>query len=74
MIILFRYGATVYICKTDLIVPIPSTGLEPDIAKWEVFATGLDFKGDWSKPFDYKANDRKIRWFQHMFVTSIYFS
>ena len=53
-----RYGATVYICKTDHTSAVDSsTGLEPDIAKWEVFATGLDYKGDWSTGFDYKAND-----------------
>ena len=53
-----RYGATVYICKTDhTSAADSSTGLEPDIAKWEVFATGLDFKGDWATTFDYKAND-----------------
>ena len=53
-----RYGATVYICKTDHTSAVDSsTGLEPDIAKWEVFATGLDYKGNWSTTFDYKAND-----------------
>lgn len=53
-----RYGATIYICKVDHTSAVDSTtGLEPDIANWEVYATGLDFKGDWSTGFDYKAND-----------------
>ena len=53
-----RYGATVYIAKTDHTSAVDSsTGLEPDIAKWDVFATGLDYKGDWATTYDYKAND-----------------
>ena len=53
-----RYGATVYICNTDHTSAVDSsTGLEPDIAKWDVFATGLDYKGDWATTYDYKAND-----------------
>lgn len=53
-----RYGATLYICKVDHTSAVDSTtGLEPDIANWEVYATGLDFKGDWQTGFDYKAND-----------------
>lgn len=53
-----RYGGTVYICKTDHTSAVDSTtGLEPDLAKWEVFAAGLEFKGDWATTFDYKAND-----------------
>jgi hypothetical protein len=53
-----RYGATVYICKTDHTSAVDSsTGLEPDIAKWDVFATGLEYQGDWATTYDYKAND-----------------
>lgn len=53
-----RYGGTVYICKTDHTSAVDSTtGLEPDLAKWEVFAAGLEFKGEWATTYDYKAND-----------------
>lgn len=53
-----RYGGRVYICKIDHTSATDSTtGLEPDLDKWEIFAEGLDFKGNWAPAYDYKAND-----------------
>jgi len=53
-----RYGGRLYICKTKHTSAEDSTtGLEPDLANWEIFAEGLDWKGDWATSFDYKVND-----------------
>ena len=53
-----KYGGRVYICKTPHISAEDSgTGLEADLDKWEVFAEGLDWKGNWTTSFDYKVND-----------------
>ena len=43
------YGARLYICQTVHTSAADSTqGLEADIGKWQIFAEGLDWKGDWS--------------------------
>ena len=34
-----------------------TTGLEADSAKWDLFAEGIDYKGDWSTTTRYKTND-----------------
>jgi hypothetical protein len=53
-----RYGGRLYICKIKHTSAEDSTtGLEPDLANWEIFAEGLDWKGDWATSFDYKVND-----------------
>jgi hypothetical protein len=53
-----KYGAKLYICQTIHVSAADSTtGLEADIANWQTFAEGLDWKGDWSTSFDYKEND-----------------
>ena len=53
-----RYGGRLYICQTAHTSAADSTtGLEADIANWAIYAEGLDWKGDWSTSFDYKAND-----------------
>ena len=36
---------------------IISLGLETDLEKWNVFADGLDWKGDWHEDFHYRLND-----------------
>ena len=53
-----KYGGRLYICQTIHTSAADSTtGLEADIANWQVYAEGLDWKGDWSTSFDYKQND-----------------
>lgn len=53
-----RYGARLYISTEDHISAEDSTqGLEADSDKWQIFAEGLDWKGEWQTDFDYKIND-----------------
>jgi hypothetical protein len=53
-----RYGGRLYICQTAHTSASDSTiGLEADIGNWQIYAEGLDWKGDWSTNIDYKAND-----------------
>ena len=57
---LVRYGPTTYRCKTGhTSVATSSDGLEIDLAAtyWEVFNTGLEYKGDWTALTRYKVND-----------------
>jgi len=34
-----------------------TTGLEADYAKWDLFAEGIEYKGDWATTTRYKTND-----------------
>ena len=53
-----RYGGRLYICQTNHTSAADSTtGLEADINNWQIYAEGLDWKGDWALSFDYKVND-----------------
>ena len=53
-----RYGGRLYICQTNHTSAADSTtGLEADIANWQLYAEGLEWKGDWQTTFDYKLND-----------------
>ncbi len=53
-----KYGGRLYICQTNHTSAEDSTtGLESDIGKWEIFAEGNDWKGNWTVSFDYKAKD-----------------
>ena len=52
------YGARLYICQTVHTSAADSTqGLEADIDKWQIFAEGLDWKGDWTTSTRYIIND-----------------
>jgi len=52
------YGARLYICNTNHTSASDSAdGLELDIDKWDVFAEGLDWKGDWSTSTKYLIKD-----------------
>jgi len=52
------YGARLYICNTNHTSAADSAdGLELDLAKWDVFADGLDWKGNWAVDTRYKVND-----------------
>jgi|13_taG_2_1085334.scaffolds.fasta_scaffold00635_3 hypothetical protein len=55
------YGARLYIANTNhtsaATVADATDGLEIDIAKWDAYAEGLDWKGDWSVSTRYRIND-----------------
>lgn len=53
-----KYGATVYRCITaHNSVGSTASGLEADIAFWQVVYQQNDFKGDWATAIRYKVND-----------------
>ena len=53
-----KYGGRLYIAQAVHISAEDSTtGLEADIGSWQLFADGLEWKGDWDVSFDYKIND-----------------
>jgi len=53
-----KYGARLYIAKEGHVSAEDSSiGLEADLDKWEIYAEGLEWKGDWQTSFDYKIND-----------------
>ena len=53
-----RYGGSLYIAQAVHTSATDSTtGLEADIANWELYAESVDWKGDWQTSFDYKVND-----------------
>ena len=57
-----KYGARLYICKTNHTSAEDSaTGLEADLDKWEIYAEGLEWQGNWTTSFDYKINDF-VKW------------
>jgi hypothetical protein len=55
------YGARVYIANTihtSAATAINATdGLEVDLAKWDSFAEGLEWRGDWAVSTRYRIND-----------------
>ena len=55
------YGARLYIANTahtsSETVVDETDGLEADLSKWDLFAEGLDWKGDWSTDTRYRIND-----------------
>ena len=55
------YGARLYIANTahtSTATDVDATdGLEADIANWDAYAEGLDWKGDWSTSTRYRIND-----------------
>jgi hypothetical protein len=53
-----KYGARLYICQANHTSADDSTTfIDSDLPYWEVFAEGLDWKGDWSTETNYKLND-----------------
>lgn len=53
-----RYGPRLYICQAVHTSAQDSTiGLEADLVNWEIFADGLEFKGDWTAVTNYRIND-----------------
>ena len=55
------YGARLYICNTNhtsaATVVDATDGLEADLAKWDAYAEGLDWQGDWQTSYRYRVND-----------------
>jgi hypothetical protein len=63
---LVRYGGRVYLCNlghhsnasaNSGTSPDTTAGLEADFTKWDLYATGLDWKGDWATGTRYKIDD-----------------
>jgi len=53
-----KYGTTLYICNTPHTSNSDSSlSLEADQEKWDLYASGLDYKGEWTTDFFYKKND-----------------
>jgi len=53
-----QYGATNYICNTyHTSAATASLGLENNIAYWDEFSSGVDYKGLWVTATRYKVND-----------------
>jgi hypothetical protein len=53
-----KYGTTLYICNTPHTSNSDSSlSLEADQEKWDLYASGLDWKGEWSTNVFYKKND-----------------
>jgi hypothetical protein len=53
-----KYGARLYIANTiHTSTNDVELGLESDIANWDEFAEGLDWKGDWTTETRYRVND-----------------
>ena len=55
------YGARLYICNTihtsAATAVDASDGLEVDLAKWDIYAEGLDWKTEWAVSTRYRVND-----------------
>jgi hypothetical protein len=53
-----KYGARLYIANSIHTSTVDvNAGLEADIANWDAFAEGLDWKGDWAPSTRYRVND-----------------
>ena len=53
-----KYGGRLYICDTSHESASSFTlGLEDDQSNWDIFADGLDWKGDWTVSTRYKVRD-----------------
>jgi len=53
-----KYGARLYIANTiHTSAANVDDGLEANIANWDAFAEGLDWKGDWTPSTRYRVND-----------------
>lgn len=53
-----KYGGLLYICNdSHTSAASAALGLENDLAKWTLFAEGLDWKGSWTVATRYKIND-----------------
>ena len=67
-----QYGARLYICKiVHTSQATVSAGLEADIANWDVYAEGLDWKGEWTVSTKYLINDL-VKYGGQTYVCKVY--
>ena len=53
-----KYGGRLYICNTvHTSASTTDLGLEQDQSKWDIYAEGLDWKGEWTLDTRYKVDD-----------------
>ncbi len=53
-----KYGGLLYVCSTPHTSAATETlGLEDNLADWDLFSEGFDWKGDWATSTRYKKND-----------------
>lgn len=54
-----KYGAALYICnESHTSAATSALGLEQDAAKWDLFAEGLEWRGDWTTATKYLKYDQ----------------
>ena len=67
-----QYGARLYICSTvHTSQATLAAGLEADIGNWQVYAEGLDWKGDWTVDTKYLINDL-VKYGGQTYVSKVY--
>ena len=55
---LVKYGGYTYVCNTyHTSAATTALGLEADLAKWDTFNPGVEYKGTWTTAVRYKLND-----------------
>ena len=53
-----KYGGSTYVCNTlHVSTASAADGLENDIANWDLFNQGIEYKGEWTTGTRYKYND-----------------
>jgi len=53
-----KYGGSTYVCNTlHVSTATTADGLESNISNWDIFNSGLEYKGSWAKNTRYKYND-----------------
>ena len=58
-----KYGANLYIANTVRYSTHSCiAGLEADISNWDVFGSGLEWKGNWTVGTRYKVDDPSKIW------------
>jgi hypothetical protein len=67
-----QYGARLYICSVvHTSQATVAAGLEADISNWEIYAEGLEWKGDWTVDTKYLINDL-VKYGGQTYVCKVY--
>ena len=67
-----KYGGQTYVCNTlHTSAATTALGLESDQSKWDYFNKGLDYVGNWTTGYRYKAND-VVKWGSGLYVCNTY--
>ena len=67
-----KYGGSTYVCNNAHISAATTTlGLENDLAKWDLFNQGFDYKDLWSADTRYKVND-VVRFGANTYIATAY--